>query len=224
MNKTRRHLCQSLGGVFGLVGIGACSQPAPQKPPPAYSEEQKQRASKFRGVQGYALTVELFPKRPVSSRGLYCKIVDDQGGRIAGGIGIETSRGGMPPVSIHATLLDDTDANWKDKQPVLVGQWTVPVAERIPDDLLDDLRRDPRGQLRIKIRLHREGVLLGWDIERRPGYDPKKRDQWGNPIYVDPVHSFFGGDFREADIFNGKAVRKGWYIDPRTKERVETDF
>jgi hypothetical protein len=224
MNKIRRTLCQSVGGFLGLLSLGACSQPAAQKPQQVYTEDEKQRLHKFREVDGFSLRVDLYPKRPSSSRGLYCKIVDEHGLHIAGGVGIETTRGGIPPVAINASLYDNTDANWKDKQPVLIGQWTVPVADRIPDDLLDDLRRDPRGNLRIKIRLHREGVLLGWDIERRPGYDPKKRDQWGNPIYVDPVYSFFGGDFREAEIFNGKAVRKGWYIHPRTKARIETDY
>lgn len=33
-----------------------------------------------------------------------------------------------------------------------------------------------------------------------------------------------GGDFREAKIYNGIAVRKGWYIHPRTGERIEADF
>ena len=35
---------------------------------------------------------------------------------------------------------------------------------------------------------------------------------------------FFGGDFREAHIFNGQVIRKGWYIDPKTGQRIETDF
>lgn len=101
---------------------------------------------------------------------------------------------------------------------------TVPVADRIPEDLLEDLRRDPKGTLRLKLRIHPETLLIGWDIERRPGYDPKKLDKWGEIAYVGPVFSFAGGDFREAQIFNGKVVRKGWYIDPRAKERIETDF
>ncbi len=98
-----------------------------------------------------------------------------------------------------------------------------PVASRIPHELLQDLRQS-RGVFRLKIRLHDDGVLIGWDIERRPGYDPKKRNQYGNPTYVAPVHTFVGGDFREAEIFNGKAVRMGWYIHPKTGERIETDF
>jgi len=101
---------------------------------------------------------------------------------------------------------------------------TVPVASRIPDDLLADLRRDRKGLLRLKIRLMSDAILIGWDIERRPGFNPKKRDNYGHPVYVAPVHSFAGGDFREAKIYNGKTVRKGWYIDPKTGERIETDF
>lgn len=105
-----------------------------------------------------------------------------------------------------------------------LGNYTVPVASRIPDALLDDLRRDPRGLFRLKIRLHEQGVLIGWDIERRPGFDLKKRDRFGEAVYVAPEHSFFGGDFREAKIINGKPVRKGWYIHPVTGQRIETDF
>jgi hypothetical protein len=67
-------------------------------------------------------------------------------------------------------------------------------------------------------------VLLGWDISERPGFDPNARDQFGNQLHVRAVHSYAGGDFREAEIFNGQVVRKGWYIHPKTKQRVELDF
>lgn len=224
MNEMRRRICQILSGLIGFGWISACGQPAPIGKQRVYTETELRLIQKYRGVSGYNLWVALLPRPEPSPRGLYCKVVDEKANYVAGGIGIQTSTGGNPPVFIDATLFDNTDANFKDKQPVVVGQWTVPIADRIPDDLLDDLRRDPKGSLRIKIRLHREGVLLGWDIERRPGFDPKKRDQWGEAVYVAPVHSFVGGDFQEAKIFNGKAVRKGWYIHPRTKERIETDF
>ena len=106
----------------------------------------------------------------------------------------------------------------------IIGDETIEVGTRIPQELIDDLKRAPRGSLRLKFRMSNQGTLFGWDIERRPGFDPKKRDQWGQAVYVGPVHSFAGGDFREADIFNGKPVRKGWYIDRRTGQRIETDY
>jgi hypothetical protein len=113
--------------------------------------------------------------------------------------------------------------------------------------------------------------LRPWDIERRPGYDPKKRDSYGEAVYVAPAYSFTGGDFKEARPANSVwedgvikplpyslqtplsdtdeamlkkyglklggmvinpptpknhryILEKGWYIHPRTKERIETDY
>jgi hypothetical protein len=88
----------------------------------------------------------------------------------------------------------------------VLGDYTVPVASRIPDDLLAAMRRGVGG-FRLKIRIHRDGPLIGWDLSR--GFN---------------LQYFAGGDFREADIENGKVLRKGWYIDPKTKQRFETDF
>ena len=101
---------------------------------------------------------------------------------------------------------------------------TVPVAERIPEETLDALRAMGDGMFRLKLRIHPKTLLVGWDIERRPGLDPKKRDSLGQIAYVAPVFSHIGGDFREARIRNGIVLVKGWYIDPETKQRVETDF
>jgi hypothetical protein len=141
----------------------------------------------------------------------------------------------------------------------ITGSFEIPVAERIPDELLDDLRRDPKGSLRIKVRLHRDGVLLGWDIERRPGYDRRKRDIYGEAAYVGPAWFKTGGDFKEARFLswvesaegtlvnapdrtsltggvppnlaargirlrNGYLWEPGWYIHPKTGQRIETDF
>lgn len=106
----------------------------------------------------------------------------------------------------------------------IIGDETIEVGSRIPQALIDDLKRDPRGNLRLKFRMSNQGTLFGWDIQRRPGYDPRERDRKGRPLHVSPVHSFAGGDFREAEIFNGKVVRKGWYIDSRTGQTIETDY
>jgi hypothetical protein len=105
----------------------------------------------------------------------------------------------------------------------IIGDYTVEVAQRIPQEVVDDLRRDPRGNLRIKFRLADDGVLFGWDIERRPGYDSKN-----GATSVPPVFSMTGGDFQEARLIyhaDGKITKgKGWYIDKKSGQKNETDF
>lgn len=98
----------------------------------------------------------------------------------------------------------------------ILGNYTVPLAARIPSEVLDGVRQK-KGGFRLKIRLHDDGLLIGWDLESRPGYVP------GGP-YVSAVHTMVGGDFREAEIVDGKAVRKGWYIHPKTGQKIETNF
>lgn len=94
----------------------------------------------------------------------------------------------------------------------IIADHTIPVASRIPDALLEDKRRNGGG-FRLKIRIHPDGPLIGWDLERAPGSAPD-----GSKFHQ------AGGDFQEAFIYNGKALRKGWFIHPRTGERIETDF
>jgi hypothetical protein len=88
----------------------------------------------------------------------------------------------------------------------IIANYTVPIASRIPDEVLDAVR-SKKGGFRLKLRLHDDGLLIGWDIET--GFRK---------------YELAGGDFREAEIEDGKAVRKGWYIDPKTKQRIETDY
>ena len=223
MNNTRRRICQSLGALFGATSLAACAQTEERKPESSYTEEEQRRMHKFRGIGGYELYVSGFGR--TAEEGVYARLKNDQSHPLDAGYfwirGDSKSSGSLAQGRTLKTVQVDAYDRLGGK---LLYQAEIPVADRIPDDLLDDLRRNPKGSLRIKIRLHREGVLLGWDIERRPGFDPKKRDQWGSAVYVGPVHSFAGGDFREAEIFNGKAVRKGWYIHPRTGQKIETDF
>lgn len=94
----------------------------------------------------------------------------------------------------------------------IVGNYTVPVASRIPDELLDELRKNG-GVFKLKIRIHDEGPLIGWDVQR------------------DSQFLNTGGDFKENRLIWVKkglgyeqVWEKGWYIHPKTKERIETDF
>ena len=224
---TRRRLACALA----LVTTVGCGSRPPPKPPLQLTDAQRARIERFRGVRGYELVQDAMEH-------LKATFHDDQGysmgtGNFRARADRKESRsfGLKGPLEYVDVAVYEPDAvgDWShpDSQlrykGTLLGKYRVPIADRIPDALLEDLRRE-RGGLRIKLRLHREGVLFGWDIERRPGYDPRKRDQFGSAVYVAPVHSFAGGDFREARIINGKAVRKGWYIHPRTGERFETDF
>lgn len=119
----------------------------------------------------------------------------------------------MPvPKAIHVTWREGDykyqgQGVWKGG--TIVGDYTVPVAERIPDEVLDYIRQHG-GALRIKIRLKDDGVLIGWDVEERipkpnwqPGAGAKNYLQYSTP----------GGDFREAHIVygpTGKFLDPGW--------------
>jgi hypothetical protein len=96
-------------------------------------------------------------------------------------------------------------AGWDDMKKVwnegtIVGDYTIPVAERIPDHVLDEIRASG-GALRLKFRLKPDGVLFGWDIER-DGAGAGRVTKYDLP----------GGDFKEARIYNGKPVEPGWQV------------
>jgi len=226
MNTMRRKLCQSLAALLGPLGLGACSQPAPQKPQRTYTAQEQQLLDKFRGIGGFEFVTSGFGR--TADEGFFIRIKDGAGNRLMGGSawekGTSTSTYSLRPLDLKILYVEAYTSQDQGRNKELLYRKEVPVAERIPDDLLDDLRRVPKGGLRIKLRFHHDGVLLGWDIERRPGFDPRKRDKFGEAVYVAPVHSFAGGDFREARIFNGKPERMGWYIDPKTGRKIETDF
>lgn len=127
-----------------------------------------------------------------------------------------------------AKMLNAYKAPYFDGPPLV--DVTVPVAERIPEETLDDLRNSG-GVFRLKLRIHPETLLVGWDIERRPGDFPGRKDTSGIPIYVPPQYSNIGGDFCEQQLVYGfvnghptRIVKRGWYIDPETKQRIETDY
>jgi hypothetical protein len=68
---------------------------------------------------------------------------------------------------------------------VIVGNYTIPVAERIPDEVLHDIHAHGGG-LRLKFRLTPNGVLFGWDIERSA------------PLGDVSIFEMPGGDFLET--------------------------
>jgi hypothetical protein len=214
----RKLIC--LAGL--LPWLSACqATPAARADTPISDSDLKR---KFRGIGGVTVVLDSM------SAHRYVRFVTDTGRVIASPSGL--SRGGRQNLNFSSDSLPVPKAvqvTWKEGEVKndfprgwlggkVVGNYIIEVAQRIPQEVVDDLRRDPKGQLRIKFRLTDDGVLFGWDIERRPGYDPKRSE-----ISVDAVYSMVGGDFQEARIFNGRVVQKGWYV-TKNGQKIESDF
>ena len=182
---------------------------------------------KFRGLGGVVLRLDaLSPKHGVT-------ITNEMGRYISapGGLSLEQvdnlsyGGSGLPiPKTIRATWrvgkfeAKAGGGGWVGG--TIIGDYTVPVAEHISDSVLDYIRKNG-GALRLKIRLKDDGILIGWDVEKSlpiPGCKPS----YGEPCTA--LHYFLpGGDFKEAEIYNGKVVQKGWYID-KNGQKIETDY
>ncbi|MFZ5525093.1 MAG: hypothetical protein ACOZE7_00345 [Pseudomonadota bacterium] len=89
--------------------------------------------------------------------------------------GISSYPGGFVPEKVHVVWRDNnraiaphggrTGISYGGR---ILGDYTIPVAARIPDAVLQDIR-SRGGALRLKFRLKPDGVLFGWDIERDGG-------------------------------------------------------
>lgn len=96
--------------------------------------------------------------------------------------------GGYVPLTVRVVWRNG--AGW-DKvkevwnEGVIAGDYTIPVANRIPDAVLRDIR-EHGGNLRLKFRLKPDGVLFGWDIERAA------------PLGDVSIFEMPGGDFLET--------------------------
>lgn len=228
----RRSLLKQATATLGLLTLSACASRSEPRPPMTEAErlehQSRQRMLARFGERGHELVVDalegheffavefltehrnlLFFRRGVVTRRNESKYM----------------RSGPVPERLRIVWYDEAARMIGGRiVGTIIHDQLVEVGPRIPQALIDDLRRDPKGNLRLKFRLHPDTVLFGWDIQRRPGFDPKKRDKYGEIAYVGPVHSFAGGDFREARIFNGRPERLGWYIHPRTGQTIDTDY
>ncbi len=223
--------------MLGAVFLAGCRAAPPGPPQKVTQEEQRylesrQRMLKRFGRPGFELVVDAIADQEFQGVEFYPEYGEHSFYR-KGGQSLKT----QTKMTLSQPVPERIRVIWRDSSDRgfirdvgsryignIIGDEAIEVGTRIPQELIDDLKRDPRGSLRLKFRMNNQGTFFGWDIERRPGFDPKKRDQWGEAVYVGPVHSFAGGDFREAKIFNGKPVRKGWYIDRRSGRTIETDY
>ena len=232
----RRFLIRLAVAALGTHLMAACRGTQPAAPPTPLTESQarylesRQRMLQRFGRPGFELVVDAVPGQEF----LCVEFFPQHAARVfyassAQSLRNQTKMILSQPVPERARILwRDSDKFAPDGRAVyagnILGDETIEVGSRIPQELIDDLERDPRGNLRLKFRMSKDGTLFGWDIQRRPGYDPNLRDPQGRDIHFPAVHSFAGGDFREAEIVNGKVVRKGWYIERRTGRKVETDY
>jgi hypothetical protein len=140
---------------------------------------------------GAVLVVDAVPDAELE----HVKIYDDRGIEIySSGIVSRRVRGIMALGGIYIPLtvrgVWRRGAGW-DKvrqvwnEGVIAGDYTIPVAERIPDQVLNDIRAHG-GNLRLKFRLKPDGILFGWDIERKA------------PLGDISIFEMPGGDFLET--------------------------
>lgn len=220
--------------VLSAAALLGCDRRQDETKPPAppLSDEDKALKRKFRGLEGGQLVVDALTEkeginifdehgRNFFSRASFIPPTGDYKGSYGADFGV--------PKTLRVEWRDkiemEEDGHLKRGVPygtfyggTLLGNYTVPVASRIPDALLDDLRKNGGG-FRLKIRLHDDGPLIGWDIQGARGSAPDGSS-----------HFHVGGDFREAPLIYDETKNchpcrgKGWYIHPKTKQRIETDF
>lgn len=231
---SRRHAAAWLAAVGMMITGCMVRQARSQSAPLSATDEDAQLRRRFLGIRGGELRVDaLFD---VNRVGLY----EDRGYEFARGVfgpkkGLTSSYGGqvsgdrlvMPRTLRYVRFPHGSQFNGSGRFPAYDGtpimDVTVPVASRIPDEGLDAARRFG-GHMRLKLRIHPDTLLVGWDVKHYPNFQGGKRDQFGVLLTGAPVYEAVGGDFREAEIVNGIAVRKGWYIHPKTGQKIETDF
>lgn len=240
----RLALCTLAGLGAAIAGCAAAgSNPPPQRL--GLSAEDEALARRFRGIpKGGELRVDATfdtQMRQVVTQANGVIFVPAMGNYGPGRSGTSGYFGdekyGLPlPKTLRYQRYADDAPRWHNRYsrgPMFKGPFvvdvTVPVATRIPDAVLDRIRKYKGASLKLKLRMTRETLLVGWEVRNGPDY-PYPRDAKGNRIMTD-ADFLIGGDFCEKRVqtrhVNGKlqtVVFKGWQIDPRTGQRVETDF
>lgn len=131
--------------------------------------------ARFRGI-GLIMVVDAVPDADL--RGV--KFYDDRNIELySSAVVAKRNRGIMPfpnrrvPLTVRVQWRENPKAVWGkmggiEYEGPIAGDYTIPIAERIPEAVLQDIRRNGGG-LRLKFRLKPDGVLFGWDIERDGG-------------------------------------------------------
>lgn len=233
----RKHLCDLLGIPIVLIG---CLPKAGHTQQAASADTDAGLRHRFRGVRGGEKYIDAV--RRMSGVAIYL----EDGWLFASGVfgpspKISSYGGSVPgdqlavPEKLRMILyaqgykrtMRDNDFGAYEGQ--VINDVTVPVASRIPDNVLDRVRQS-KGGLRLKLRLHPQTLLVAWEVSLGQSWK-FRRDFAGNAITTDE-DTLPGGDFREARVRfellrtggERKIFEKGWYIDPSTGQKIETDF
>jgi len=92
-----------------------------------------------------------------------------------------------------------------------LGRVRVEVASRIPEDVLQYASAEPGRAIKLMFRILDDDVVMGWCVQ-----EPSKLG--GGWLF-----SHFGGDFKPANWVQGIVTEKGWYLDRKTGQKVETN-
>ncbi len=244
----RRTLIQ---GMFFLPIVAGCE---PRKPEAinerdrALTDEERKWKQKFRGMSGGELYADAAPEKPS------VMIFNEQGHLFykAGLMGVRSnskhSYGAEfgVPITLRATWRDDEpsqpgkpenkviNTGSRYEGGVVLGDVTVPVAERIPDELLDKMRKYQCGFI-LKLRLTDETLLVGWELRLGKSY-PFARDTHGNAYFRPELDDTAGGDFCERRIVTRAIPPEGasaedirlelpdWIRDKKTGQKVLTGY
>lgn len=212
-----RPVLSALTLVLAALSVCACDPYGTDRKRAQMTEEDAQLAHKFRRISGGELFVDSIPQ-------VYgVNIIKENGDYFYARSSLNPRNNSRHAYNSHFGMPKYLRIIWRDGYVPqhrdlsipswmflggnVLGDYTVPVASRIPIEVLDAVRAG-RGELRLKIRIHSDGPLIGWDV----------LNMWAGETEL------AGGAFREAKIRDGVVIRKGWYIHPKTKEKIETDF
>jgi len=92
-----------------------------------------------------------------------------------------------------------------------LGRFRIEVASRISEEVLRYASAERGRAIKLMFRILDDDVVLGWCVQ-----EPSKLG--GGWLF-----SHFGGDFKPANWVRGIVTEKGWYLDKKTGQRVETN-
>ncbi len=105
----------------------------------------------------------------------------------------------------------DPDAKSVWTGGTVVARHRIEVASRIPEDVVRYASAERGRAIKLMFRILDDDVVMGWCVQ-----EPSKLG--GGWLF-----SHFGGDFKPANWVQGIVTEKGWYLDRRTGQRVETN-